>query len=96
MNTFHQKKARRLIFCCSTIQLGIATSTSETLSPPVIEAIQEDSALIDLLMVGDKIISVDECDTSQMSSSQFNDLVSSRRHVTRRFRVLRRHNMISC
>lgn len=77
-------------------QLGVATDSSNP-GPPRVDAIQEDSVLASVLLVGDKVVAVDGCDTTQMSSAELNDLVSSKReNPSRIFSVLRQHNLITC
>lgn len=75
--------------------LGVATDSTEN-GPPVVDAILPESVLSKMLVVGDRIVKVDECDTSRMSAEQLNALVSSRRHNTRKFGILRVHFLTMC
>jgi len=76
--------------------LGVATDSSRP-GPPRVDAVQENSILAGVLLVGDKIVAVDGINTTQMSSGELNDLVSSKRdNPSRIFGVLRQHNLIIC
>jgi len=75
--------------------LGVMTDSSRP-GPPVVGAIHEDSPLADSLQPGDRIVKIDEVDTSEMSSVNLNELVSSRRESSRTLGVLRTRSMITC
>ena len=76
-------------------KLGVMTDSSRP-GPPVVGAIHEDSPLADSLQPGDRIVKIDEVDTSEMSSVNLNELVSSRRESSRTLGVLRTCNMTTC
>ena len=58
--------------------------------PHKIHAIKEDSVLVDILKVGDKIVSFDDEDVGQLSATDLTQMIASRgNQPSRKFIILR-------
>lgn len=88
---FNSRKGGNLFeFSAPAGSLGIMVDMKANCGPHKIHAIKEDSVLVDILKVGDKIVSFDDEDVGQLSATDLTQMIASRgNQPSRKFIILR-------
>lgn len=74
--------------------LGLSVDITD-IGPPIVYSIDENSPLIEQILRGDRLITVDEIDVSNMTSANITKLISSRSNQSiRKFTILREFNKV--